>query len=246
MDDIYSQLTNPDTFGFVPDAGERAQVAIVDCIGLVCECDEDEQGNPGCRGDCQRSDFVGIVAHAVSHAPLAHSPLHGLRHWLGVYRNAIMLAHAAGLHPPESSDGMDFTAVALLFALFHDCRRTTEGPDVAHGAFGALALGAALQSPDTLPVAHLEGVTAQAACNLHTVVDYPATDRAFQFSGDLSTLAELGSDEPTMRAAIGMCLDADRIELLRLGRVPSKPYLSHPEAVSAVIDHLWKHGAYEQ
>lgn len=109
--------------------------------------------------------------------------LHGIRHWARVYENGLRLASGNGARP----------AVVMLFAVFHDSRRQSEGKDDGHGARGARLAeefrGRYFELDDgdfTLLVK---------ACRLHTVAE---TD-----------------DDLTVRT----CFDADRLDLPRVGTI---------------------------
>jgi uncharacterized protein len=96
-----------------------------------------------------------------------------------------------------------------LFAVAHDCRRSDDGHDPQHGPRAAAALrnwqGALIE----LPQADLESLVY--ACEYHT-------------DGQVS-------DDPL----IGICWDADRLDLRRLGREVDLRLLSTDAARSAEI-----------
>ena len=120
------------------------------------------------------------------------------------------VAHA-GLELLPEVPGCD-AEVVLLFALFHDSQRWNEHEDPGHGTRGA-ALARELHGRGfELAEARLE--TLSAACEGHT---------------DGRT-----SDDPT----IGVCWDADRLNLWRVGTVPDPEFLStrpacNPERIGA-------------
>jgi len=90
--------------------------------------------------------------------------------------------------------------VVTLFALFHDSRRVNEDQDDGHGergaAFAATLRGVMFDLPDP----HFDLL--HHACARHT-------------DGQLS-------DDPT----IGACWDADRLDLGRVGIIPSENFMS--------------------
>ncbi len=90
--------------------------------------------------------------------------------------------------------------VVTLFALFHDSRRENDHEDDGHGERGAQFAATLRGSMFDLPDAHFELLLH--ACAQHT-------------DGQLS-------DDPT----IGACWDADRLDLGRVGIVPSADFMS--------------------
>ena len=89
--------------------------------------------------------------------------------------------------------------VVRLFALFHDSRRIHDGHDVDHGRRGAEFAAEVRGKWFDLPDEHFELL--HYACVWHT-------DRHH--------------DDPT----IGTCWDADRLDLGRVGIIPSPKYMS--------------------
>lgn len=90
--------------------------------------------------------------------------------------------------------------VTRLFAWFHDSKRENENTDPEHGLRGAeyaASLRGILFDLDDVSFEKL-----RYACALHT--------------------DENSSDDPT----IGTCWDADRLDLGRVGIIPSPPYMS--------------------
>lgn len=159
-----------------------------------------------------------MVEWAIGRSMLVTSKLHGAIHWMSVFQNAVTNIRI-GNYQREGEHAIDFTLVALLFSLFHDCRRVHEGPDDTHGAYGAAALSAFLRP---MSPALLEFDIAIAACTLHTVVSQPR-DEAFKNLMEIA-LTGSGLDHQTVSEqcvdvvkAVGMCLDADRMDLQRPG-----------------------------
>jgi hypothetical protein len=165
-----------------------------------------------------RDSIEHMVEFVTLGSRLAASNLHGVTHWMSVYRNALTLAHDAKFHMDENSaDSMgmvpvDFSLVALLFALFHDCRRVSEGPDDTHGAYGAAALAAYTRHVAPL----IEYDIAIAACAMHTVVQHP-NDEQFRSMSELNCFTPTPIPSDAFTKAIGMCLSADRMDLMRPG-----------------------------
>lgn len=103
--------------------------------------------------------------------------------------------------------------VALLFGLLHDSQRTNENEDPDHGPFAA----------DLMQQLRREGVI--------TISD----ERADKLAEAMS-LHDAGgvSDDPT----IGVCWDADRLQLQRLGYPLDPERLSTPEAMDPQIQRI--------
>lgn len=116
--------------------------------------------------------------------------IHGPAHWARVEQIGRRLS---------AQSGADLLVVRL-FALFHDCRRETDGEDPDHGRRGAERArelwGGLFQASDEQLRLLCE------ACEGHT-------------DGCTST-------EPT----IGACWDADRLDLPRVGIIPESRLLS--------------------
>lgn len=123
---------------------------------------------------------------------------HGLWHWENVYHNGIELASAARKNGVRS-DGN----VIHLFALFHDACRVNENEDPQHGLRGANLM-----------------------LKLYQKGLFEATDaqiRLLHFACASHTDGAVHAN-PT----IGICWDADRLDLHRVGITPRKGLLSMP------------------
>jgi uncharacterized protein len=123
------------------------------------------------------------------------SELHGERHWRDVARIVIAMHERRG--------SFDRT-VGLLFAILHDSRRKTDGPDPKHGERAA-ALARRLRTEGVLTLSD-----AQAALLDKALVDH-----------DKGTISGDGT--------IGACWDADRSTLWRVGIKPDPRFFSTPE-----------------
>tara|TARA_R110002153_G_scaffold26421_5_gene82930 strand:+ start:11826 stop:12524 length:699 start_codon:yes stop_codon:yes gene_type:complete len=194
-------IKNPPSI--IQDAAKRSQFAIDTGLGYsLCGC-----------GDHAGDSLTELAGIAVQDSKLYDSEIHGVIHWLGVYHNALLIANGAQLHRITTSEvdiyntqkgelpaDVDAALVAMLFSLFHDSRRDTKGHCTLHGAYGNAAL---IEAAKDLAIEGIELEIALLACSLHTIVDYPR--RCIYIMehpyGDL----------------IGMCLDADRMDLMRLG-----------------------------
>ena len=104
--------------------------------------------------------------------------------------------------------------VVFLFALFHDAMRDNEHEDPEHGRRGA-ALADELHGRYFLLAPEHLGQLVE-ACAGHTEIRV--------------------SDDPT----VGVCLDADRLNLWRVGITPEAKYLSTDVALEDEIQHWSK------
>jgi uncharacterized protein len=131
---------------------------------------------------------------------------------------------AAGLELLPEMLGAD-PALVFLFALFHDSMRLNDNYDPMHGPRGA-ALAKELRG-ETFEIEDAEMELLGFACDEHT-------------NGDV------GSD-PT----VGMCWDADRLNLWRVGRRPDPRLLStqaakSEERIAWARDLQGEHFAWEE
>lgn len=164
----------------------------------------------------KRQSMECLAFDVASASPLASSELHGMRHWLAVRDTAVELLAEEQATCPWA------TQTITLFALFHDCARTTEGRCVEHGKAGANRLRAAdLNSyrdayGDPLFSGLVSAPLARYACEVHTLVDRP----------DTSPLLSGGGFTRPQLAVIGICLDADRLDLPRVGTLPNPAFMA--------------------
>ncbi|MBC8137763.1 MAG: hypothetical protein H8F28_17930 [Fibrella sp.] len=91
--------------------------------------------------------------------------------------------------------------VAFLFGLFHDAMRENEDEDPEHGTRGA-ALLRELAADGLIPITTEQRYFVLRACETHTTAP------------------------PTTTVPIGVCYDADRLTLWRVGTTPDEKYLS--------------------
>jgi len=170
--------------------------------------------------------LVRFVQDVIADAPLAGHHDHGTGHWHSVLRNGCRLCPETGEGEGMDGDRAKIRATVGLFALFHDCRRTHPYADVSHGALAQgylLSLRNVLRSlgvPDRVVLA------AGWACAWHTVIDKPRESVLFG-AVDLRIAGRkmLPGWKPWWFDAIGTCLDADRLDLPRVGIAPSPEYL---------------------
>ena len=137
-------------------------------------------------------DYSEIKETLAEQFSLGPTSPHGPRHWRRVERYALYLV---GLNGGNS-------AVAELFAWFHDCRRQTEDHDPKHGLRGAEL---ARQMKASLQLDEEAFDTLFQACAGHTDLNF--------------------SHDPTVAA----CWDADRLDLDRVGIDPDPSYFSTAE-----------------
>lgn len=124
---------------------------------------------------------------------------HGIRHWYNVLRNGENIARRFEIAGALSPD----IHVVRLFALFHDAGRLNEFDDPDHGRRGAA-------------LAHrLRGKWFSCTAEQMELLAYACTHHAFG-----KTHAD-----PT----IGVCWDADRLDLFRVNIYPQVEYFSYPE-----------------
>jgi hypothetical protein len=157
-----------------------------------------------------------VVVHAVVRQwPLVtrKDSLHGISHWLRVARNAAQIATTA--FPDDAPSIIPLTG---LFALFHDSQRLTEGVDYEHGPLAEKFLRTyALTEDIGIREADVERVAL--ACRVHTT---------FQ----PINIGQL--DDQRTRMVLACCLDADRLDLLRVGIQPEAQYLYTETAKSLI------------
>jgi uncharacterized protein len=118
-------------------------------------------------------------------SPLAHSRVHGERHWYWVASIGAHLITKERLGDP---------VVVLLFALLHDARRQDEWNDPGHGERSAMDI--ARYAGTYFQLTQSQTHTLYTACATHTEGRHAAN------------------------ATIGVCWDADRLNLWRIRRQP--------------------------
>lgn len=105
-----------------------------------------------------------------------------------------------GIELARETPGAD-PLVALLFGLFHDAMRENEFDDPEHGPRAAKLLKA-LHGVGLIPLSSTQMAKVSIACITHT------------------------ESPPTPDPMVGVCYDADRLTLWRVGIRPSVEYLS--------------------
>lgn len=140
------------------------------------------------------------------------SETHGEEHWRRVAK--------AGLRLCQSDDRID-PAVVYLFAAFHDSERLTDhSDDVWHGPRAAVLATKLRGGPFDLESWQM-GLLVH-ACNFHTHEEQIGTELVAPKMGDTLNSASL---------TVGACYDADRLNLMRVGKVPDPYYLTTQEAM---------------
>jgi uncharacterized protein len=125
--------------------------------------------------------------------------IHGVVHWARVLENGLRLAEVTGAN----------VAVVTLFALFHDCRRVSEGWDADHGLRGAEC--AQTFRGTLIHLSDADFRLLYEACRLHTE-------------------GRVKSD-----VTIQTCWDADRLDLGRVCITP-QPHLLCTDAARDLIE----------
>jgi uncharacterized protein len=138
--------------------------------------------------------------------PLPIMGKHGLSHWARVLETGHLLADEMGANRD----------VVTLFAVFHDCRRRSEGRDSGHGTRAA-DVAMALR-PDHIDLSDQDFGLLTTACAHHT---------------DGKTEADI---------TVQCCWDADRLDLGRIGITPNDKLLCTP----AARDKMLKRWAFER
>lgn len=170
---------------------------------------------------------VAMFEKIAATAPLGDSPLHGFRHWLTVLSNGMAIIEET---PALRSNA--FRLTMILFALFHDVRRETEGHCSQHGKMASMYLmkGLSAEIAEWLyPSFGTDCVSLAAyACELHTICDVPSRSPLLRRDQAISPI--MGKLSESEALIIGACLDADRLDLERVGITPDPFYLFTPIA----------------
>jgi uncharacterized protein len=134
------------------------------------------------------------------------SKYHGLEHWAEVARRGATLASDNGADPK----------IVRAFALCHDAARVDDGDDPEHGPRAA----SIVRHPVTRKMAMFRDFTDHDMKELLAAIEYHSHP-----GKPISTTV-----------TIGTCWDADRMDLLRVNKIPQKKYLSTDIAKKL----LWK------
>ncbi|HEY1080679.1 MAG TPA: hypothetical protein VGE29_00350 [Prosthecobacter sp.] len=154
-------------------------------------------------------DFERLWKHVILARPFCDPfSVHGPDHWRRVERNGLILASRTGAK----------VEIVRLFALFHDCRRLSDGWEPSHGKEGAKY--AATLRGIFYHLSDEDFALLREACENHTSTRHHA--------------------DPT----IGTCWDADRLDLGRVGLIPNPEYMSTEfgqEIARHGVIHPWVH-----
>ena len=130
---------------------------------------------------------------------------HGLNHWKRVRENGLVLSRLNGAN----------RHVVVMFSIFHDCRRVSEGDDKLHGYASAKFL---LDHRELIPLDDADFELLRRACYDHN-------------NGI--------TDDPDI--TVKTCWDADRLDLGRVGKMPHPNHLCTDEAKDAqMIEWAYK------
>lgn len=171
-----------------------------------------------------------IVKEIISESPLAaDSPHHGPDHWLRVLSNGKRILDRyfeEHLITRHSNVARNRLTAMWLFALCHDCRREDEGECIEHGHAGAQYLryqfGGAIHSSII--------DFAATACELHTIVRCPRSSPLMALNCIGGWQVEDGQGlTSAQRDFYGICMDADRLDLPRVGIRPNPYYMFDAE-----------------
>ena len=135
-------------------------------------------------------DLRPVLGAVLASYALPLAGIHGVTHWARVLENGLRLSQVTGAN----------LEVVGLFAVLHDSRRLTEGPDPGHGRRAA-DFAASLRGT-SVTLADDEFQLLWEACAGHT---------------DELTHSDL---------TIQTCWDSDRLDLARVGVDPEPAYLS--------------------
>jgi uncharacterized protein len=139
--------------------------------------------------DTQKLDVSNLFLVVAQGFELNLKGIHGMYHWARVLENGLKLSEVNG----------EDKRIIILFSLYHDSKRKSDGFDPQHGRRGALF---AQQFRNHL---------------------FKIEDRAFQ---KLTYACEYHSDELMDEdVTIQTCWDADRLDLGRVGIMPKKKLL---------------------
>lgn len=137
-----------------------------------------------------------LIAHLLGEFALRWDGIHGLSHWVRVYRNGLWLAYKMKLEHEVEVD----QEVIALFAVLHDAGRVSDGVDENHG------------SATSALVSKLSG----AHFNISPPQEQTLTYACLMHHQDIVSF------EPT----VGVCWDANRLDLSRVGLKIDPRFLS--------------------
>lgn len=141
---------------------------------------------------------------------------HGEKHWRGVAQAGWYLANA---------DPLVDLDVVMLFAVLHDSRRENENSDPEHG-FRAAVRAESLYQHGTLPITSQQFEMLDLALYIHNGAHPGEVD-----------VIDMGEPQSIRRSTIAACLDADRLNLWRVGKEPDPDLLCTRFAARPEVIH---------
>lgn len=127
--------------------------------------------------------------------------IHGVSHWQRVRENGLKLVRQNGANQD----------VVILFALLHDCCRTSDGRDLEHGPRAA-------DFTTTLIGEQIQGGQQELEQLLVAIRDHTQVIH-------------------TTDLTIGSCWDADRLDIGRIGMKPARKFLNTDAARDDTVFH---------
>jgi len=149
-------------------------------------------------------NYNELWSRIVKNLEISSSSIHGPSHWKRVEKYGLFLSQKTGAD----------SNVVRLFAIFHDCRRITDGKDLEHGLRGANF--AKLIRDKYFGLNNQLFELLFTACKDHTEIIF--------------------NEDPT----IGTCWDADRLDLRRIGIQPNVLFLNTEIAKSIVTNNSYE------
>ena len=153
-----------------------------------------------------------LIKKLESYCRLKDSKLHGAGHWVRVHRFGKLLSDKCNLRP-ELEDCVE------TFSLTHDLARNLDGFEEDHGGNSALLFNKIRNElfPD---LSNNQVEVIKIAIHYHS--DGMTSEEAY-YKGLFDHIDLFGDD---LINTIGCCWDADRLDLLRLGRHPRPELMS--------------------
>jgi uncharacterized protein len=150
-------------------------------------------------------DLDRLVRTVESRSTHLTSRIHGVDHWRAVGATAASLADVFDMSAQDDDASLPDRELLLLFALLHDSKRVDDGHDLEHGPRAAVLFDD-LRDEGLLRLDDPRAAVVREAIRDHT-------------NGGVS-------DDPT----IGVCWDADRLLIHRVGFTPKARFCSTAEA----------------
>jgi len=151
---------------------------------------------------------IPYVLHESITLNTLQSRLHGLDHWWRVWKNAQFITN------DPYSQKVDMEVVAL-YALFHDSMRQTEGTDLGHGERGYKLFE-----------------------RLSLMLDFEQYMSERQTETLFEACVEHSNGQRSFDPTIGVCWDADRLDLHRKGVMPDPRLMSTEVGIQLTVNRL--------